>query len=95
MEISEVPRVLPSGSSNRTPPDDDLAIQAATLSRVLDTHPAGLTVSELASEEADLGTRDAIERAVRDLVGVGLLHLHGQLLSPTHAALRDRELLDR
>lgn len=60
-------------------------------------HPATVAVAELtrelACEEPDFATRDAIEQAVRELLGVGLLHLHGQFLSPTRAAIRHRELL--
>ena len=38
--------------------------------------------------------RDAIERAARDLAGVGLLHRNGELVFPTRAAFRFSELLD-
>jgi hypothetical protein len=78
---------------------DDLAMEAAVLQRVLDVHPARLTVSELirelAGEEVEFGIRDAIERAARDLSGVGLVHLVDDFVTPTRAALRDSELLDR
>jgi hypothetical protein len=79
--------------------DDDLSMESAVLQRVLDVHPARLTlaelVRELAGEEVDFGTRDAIERAARDLSGVGLLHLADDFVTPTRAALRYSELLDR
>ncbi|MGD9735213.1 MAG: hypothetical protein AB7V58_06330 [Solirubrobacterales bacterium] len=106
MEMSEVPHVLPTPNSPvRTPRNDDLAMEAAVLNRVLDIHPARITVAELirelAGEEAEFGDQDAIRRAVRDLSGVGLLHLQKdprqqeEYVSLTRAALRDRELLDR
>ena len=79
--------------------DDDLTMESAVLQRVLDVHPARLTVAELirelAGEDADFGIRDAIERAARDLSGVGLVHLADEFVTPTRAALRYAELLDR
>ncbi len=79
--------------------DDDLAMQSAVLQRVLDAHPGRLTadelIRELAGEAAAFGDRDAIERAVRDLGGVGLLHTRDAFVTPTRAALRFQELLDR
>jgi hypothetical protein len=42
---------------------------------------------------ADFAQRDAIERAVRDLVGVGLLFRSDRLVLPTRAALRFNEIL--
>lgn len=91
-----------AGSEGRaawTTRDDDLAMQSAVLQRVLDAHPARLTadelIRELAGEAADFGDRDAIERADRDLGGVGLLHTRDEFVTPTRAALRFQELLDR
>jgi hypothetical protein len=83
----------------RTNGDDDLAMQSAVLQRVLDVHPVRLTITELirelAGEEVDFAARDAIERAAHDLSGVGLLHLVDEFITPTRAAIRDRELMDR
>jgi hypothetical protein len=42
---------------------------------------------------ADFAQRDAIERAVRDLTGVGLLFRSDGLVLPTRAALRFNEIL--
>jgi hypothetical protein len=79
--------------------DDDIAMESAVLQRILAVHPARLTVPELvrelAGEEVDFGTRDAIERAARELSGVGLVHLADDFVTPTRAALRYSELLDR
>jgi hypothetical protein len=79
--------------------DDDLAMGSAVLQRVLDVHPARLTldemIREIAGEAAEFGDRDAIERAARDLGGVGLLHTRDEFVTPTRAALRFQELLDR
>jgi hypothetical protein len=77
----------------------DTATEAAVIQHLLDLHPTQLTpaelVRELAGEEPGFAERDAIERAVRDLSGAGLLHHTGELLTPTRAALRLIELLDR
>ena len=77
---------------------EDTATESAVLQHLLSIHPAQLTVAELVRElagpEAEFAQRDAIERAARDLVAVGLLHRNGDLLTPTRAALRAAELLD-
>ena len=74
----------------------DLATEAAVLRQVLTVHPVLLTVAELvrelAGENPEFAERDAIERAVRDLTGVGLLHGHGEFVAPTRAALHFSEL---
>lgn len=84
-------------AESRTTRDEDLATEAAVLQRVLDVHPTRLTepelLRELAGEAASFDERDAIERAVRDLVGVGLLHGSDEFVTPTRAALRSREIL--
>jgi hypothetical protein len=76
--------------------DDDLAMEWAVLQRVLDVHPARVTVAELlrelVGEDADFGERDAVERAVRDLDRVGLVHTREEFVTPTRAALRFQEL---
>jgi hypothetical protein len=62
------------------------------LAFVLAEHPDQLTVSELARELSkgsnSFAESDAIECAVRDLVGSGLLHCNGEFVLPTRAALR-------
>jgi hypothetical protein len=77
----------------------DTATEAAVIQHLLDVHPSQLTtaelIRELCGEELGFAERDAIERAVRDLVGVGLLHQRETLLTPTRAALRLSQLLDR
>lgn len=59
--------------------------QRAVLSLVLDAHPNPLTIPAIASE-IDQG--DAGERAIRELVSVGLLECSGITVRPTAAALR-------
>ena len=75
----------------------DAAIESAVLQQVLDLHPTVVTVAELAREmgegEGRSPGRDAIERAVQDLTGAGLLHSSESFVLPTRAALRFDELL--
>jgi hypothetical protein len=82
-----------------TPAAEDAATESAVLQQLLDFHPILVTVAELvrelAGESTGFAQRDAIERAVRDLAGVGLVHRHDAFVVPTRAALRFNELLDR
>ena len=82
-----------------TPAAEDAATESVVLRQLLDLHPAQLTLAELSreigGENAGFAERDAIERAVRDLAGAGLLHHHDTFVLPTRAALRFSELLDR
>ncbi len=76
---------------------EDRAIESAVLQHVLALHPTAVTVEELVREiaggEDAFGERDAVERAVRDLDGTGLLHSSETFVLPTRAALRFDELL--
>lgn len=78
---------------------EDEDFESAVLQQLLDLHPTHLTLAELAREFGarcgDFGAQDAVERAVRDLAGAGLLHRGGEFVVPTRAALRFNELLDR
>lgn len=84
----------PSGAghaSATTTSQQDYRDQAAVLRQILDLHPEPLTLAELTREmthdSTDFQERDRIERAVRDLIGGGLLHLVGDLVLPTRAAV--------
>jgi hypothetical protein len=81
-----------------TPAAEDAATESAVLQQVLDFHPVQVTVAELVreigGESPGFAERDAIERAVRDLAGAGLLHRHGAFVLPTRAALRFSQLLN-
>jgi hypothetical protein len=86
------------GSSNRpSNAAQDLRDQGGVLIHVLALYPTHLRLSELIQEvsagAADFAQRDALERAVRDLVGVGLLFRSDGLVLPTRAALRFNEIL--
>ena len=88
------PRVNAGGDEPRLTDHDQ--VQQAVLAILLDAHPAQLSIDELAREltdrPAEFGPRDAIENAVRDLVGAGLVHHHGPFVFPTRAAVRFDEL---
>ncbi|HWW66513.1 MAG TPA: hypothetical protein VNY83_00885 [Solirubrobacterales bacterium] len=84
-----------SRDSRRNPRSNagqDALIERALLSLVLVSHPDQLTFAELVRELSEdpehPAQRDAVERAVRDLTGSGLLHRHGPFVLPTRAALR-------
>ena len=63
---------------------DQPTVERAVLGLVLDSHPKQLTIPALARE---IGQRDAVERAVSALVGVGLLERQGASVRPTRAAI--------
>jgi hypothetical protein len=75
---------------------EDHHAQQAVLALFLDAYPAQLTVDEVLREMTDrpdeFGPRDAVNNAVRDLVGAGLLHRHGPFMVATRAAVRFDEL---
>jgi len=81
----------------RSTAEEDRAFESAVLQHVLFLHPAAVALEDLARElGTDAGSfaeQDALERAVRDLCGAGLLHRNGPLLLPSRAALRFDELL--
>jgi hypothetical protein len=87
--------------SNQTPntSTEDAAIESAVLQQVLFLHPTALTLGELTREIDGGGPgfagEDAVERAVRNLTGAGLLHRSELFVLPTRAALRFDELLER
>jgi hypothetical protein len=76
----------------------DRSDQSAVLIHVLTTHPTHMRLSdllrELTTDPEDFSERDGVERAVRDLVGAGLLFRSGGAVLPTLAALRFNEVLD-
>lgn len=78
---------------------EDESVESAVLRQLLDLHPTRLTLAELVRElggdRGGFAERDAVERAVRDLGAVGLLHQGEDFVEPTRAALRFSDLLDR
>lgn len=80
----------------RNPAADDEATEAAVLRQLLALYPVQLTLKELsreiAGEEQDFASKDAVERAVRELAAAGLVHRNGKVVLPSRAALRLDEL---
>lgn len=77
---------------------EDEGVESAVLRQLLDLHPTQLTIAELRRElgsDDGFAERDAVERAVRDLAAVGLIHQGREFVVPTRAALRFSELLDQ
>jgi hypothetical protein len=78
---------------------EDESVESAVMRQLLEVHPTRLTLEELARElgcdPGGFAERDAVERAVRDLSAVGLLHRSERFVEPTRAALRFSDLLDR
>lgn len=77
---------------------EDENVESAVLRQLLDLHPTQLTITELRRElgsDDEFAERDAVERAVRDLAAVGLIHQGREFVVPTRAALRFSELLDQ
>lgn len=80
----------------KSPVTQDITDQHAVLMHVLVLHPIHLPVPDLVREltaaSGDFAEGDAVERAVRDLTGIGLLHCPGGLVMPSHAAIRFTEI---
>jgi len=74
-----------------TPAAQDAQAEHVVLMFLLDEHPATLTVPEVSralnTRPGSFATFDAVERAVVELVGAGLLHCKDGFVLPTHAAL--------
>jgi hypothetical protein len=75
----------------------DLHDQGVVLIHVLTIYPTHLRLLELIREitagSADFDEGDRIERAVRELIGVGLLFRCEGVVLPTRPALRFNEIL--
>lgn len=82
-----------------TTADQDDRDQASVLREILFIYPEPITGEELIREKTivsdDFAERDRIERAIRDLTAIGLLHRRDDdLLIPTRAAVRAYVLFD-
>lgn len=75
----------------RSNAEEDASTERGVLDTVLDAYPELFTERELilmlVDNPGDFAQRDAVERAVRDLARVGLLHCPSGLVMPTRAAL--------
>jgi len=93
-------RIKPSSGGDEhvaTTAVEDVRDQTAVLRQVLSLYPETLTVDELVREmtiSPQPEERDAVERAVRDLAAVGLLHTEGSRVFPTRAAVAFHDLYE-
>jgi hypothetical protein len=73
------------------PSADDAKTERVVLAFLLEEHPSQLTIPELSrglnAHPGGFSSDDAVERAVRELVGAGLLYCQGAFVLPTRAAL--------
>jgi len=90
----------PKGAGNENVPPtaaEDIRDQGIVLVHVLAVHPSHLIIPELVREitagASEFAEDDRMERAVRDLTGLGLLRCPGGVVMPTRAAIRFNELL--
>ena len=85
----------PKGASDAsvppTPSEVDRRIESAVLSYLLDADPDRFTIPEVSramnAGKTGFGSEDAVERAIVQLVGAGLLRCCGGFVLPTRAAL--------
>jgi hypothetical protein len=76
-------------------PEKNELVEHAVFMAILDLHPEHLTPSELVLKvagEGDQAAREEIRQAIRDLRGSSLLRYTGDIVEPTHAAVRASEL---
>ncbi len=85
-------------SSPRSNAAQELHDQGVVLIHVLSIYPTQIRllelIRELTDDSHDFAEGDRIERAVRELIGVGLLFRCEGLVLPTRAALRFHQILD-
>lgn len=92
----------PTGCAERDPcipAKADRKVEWAVLSFLVDEHPDHqLTIPEVSralnAGSEDQGYDDTVERAIRELVGAGLLHCERGFVLPTRAALYHHHLED-
>lgn len=72
-------------------PFDDESYEAVVLRHILSWHPTILRMKDLIREippdPREFAHRDKVNRAVRELTKVGLLHSQGECVLPTPAAI--------
>lgn len=75
----------------RTPAEADRKAERAVLAFLIAEHPNQLTVAEVSwalnHGPVEFEAEDAVERAVRELVGAGLLRCSEGFVLPTRASL--------
>jgi hypothetical protein len=78
-------------SDPESPAAEDRIVESGVLGFILGEHPAQLTLPELAlamnRDRNDFAADDEVERAIRELIGAGLIYLVSDVVLPTRAAL--------
>lgn len=73
------------------PNAENTKVERVVLAFLLDEHPSQLTIPELSralnARPGSFDSDDAVERAVRELVGAGLLYCQGAFVLPSRAAV--------
>lgn len=75
--------------------DEDRLLEHGVLTMILNLHPEHLTTAELVLKVAgdqEPSDEEPIRQAIRNLKGSGLLRRVGDVVQPTHAAVRMNEL---
>lgn len=79
-----------------TTAEQDAREEGRVLREVLAIYPGSMTLDELIREltidSTEFPEQDGIRRAVRDLIGGGLIHRVGDLVLPTRAAVNFHSL---
>jgi hypothetical protein len=80
------------GGESSAPAIQDAKVERAALAFLIDRHPDRLTIPQVSramNTKPGGGSEsgDAVERAIRELVGAGLLRCEGGYVVPTRAAL--------
>ena len=81
----------PTCSRPNDPASEDRRTESAVLALALKEHPAHLTIPELSlamnRDRTNFSDGDEVERAIRELIGAGLLHPAAGFVVPTRAAI--------
>lgn len=75
--------------------DEDRLLEHGVLTMILSLHPEHLTTDELVLKVAgdqEPSGEESIRQSIRNLKGSGLLRRVGDVVQPTHAAVRMDEL---
>ncbi len=84
-----------SETTDGTPRERDRRLEGAILLEIVSRHPGHLTTDELVLRVADRSSgadRTAVGDRLQELKRDGLIRLNGEVVEPTHAAVRAAEI---
>lgn len=88
--------LMDCGLSSASPAAVDAREERMVLGLILELHPDQLTNAELSQAlvdaDDDFGAKDAVDRALQELVGAGLLRRQVESVLPTRSALHFHRL---